>query len=69
VITRDASIFAPVFHGHAIAKHAMKRAVVPDERGRIVSQHLAQRFFTRVARDRGVQPRDGVAQSADKHDI
>ena len=69
VITRDGSIVAAIFDWHAISQHLMKRAVVADERRRVVSENFAQCFFARVARNYGVQPRDGAAQPLDEHDI
>ena len=69
VIARDASVITAILDRNTVAQHAMKRAIVADERRRIVSQHFAQRFFARVARNRGIQSRDRIAQSADEHDI
>ena len=66
VIARDASIVAAIFDRHAIAQHAMKCAIVPDERRRVVSQHFAQCFFARVARNGRIQSRDGITQSAER---
>ena len=69
MITRDAAVLATVFDRNTIAQRAMKRAIVADERWRIVPQDFSQRLFAGVARNRGIQSRDSVVQPADDYDI
>jgi hypothetical protein len=44
----------------------MKRPIVRYQRRRVVSQHFAQRFFTRVVGNRRIQSLDRITQPADK---
>src|SRR5947209_5315346 len=69
MIAGNASVIPSIFDWYAIPQHAMKSAVVANERGCIIPQQFAQRFLARVARNRGIQSCDRIAQSSDEHDI
>jgi hypothetical protein len=64
VIPSNASVVTAILDGYAVAQQLVKRTVVADERWRVVSEQFAQRFFSRVAWKRPIQPGNYIAHSA-----
>ena len=54
VIASNTSVIAAILHRNAVAQHAMKRAIVPDKRRRVMPLDFAQRFFARITWKGGI---------------
>jgi len=69
MIAGDAAIGPWIFHRHPFPQQAVKGAVGLQQGGHRQAQHLAQGLLPCLLRNGGVEPLDGLAQTAHQHHL
>jgi hypothetical protein len=68
-VVADGAVGAQVLHADAVHEVVVQLVVRVDRLGRRDARELAERLVEAFARNRGIQPRERVAQAAVEHDV